>query len=111
MANITSQQLYDAGIQLARGGDLVRAEQYLVASMQRPIRTNPPDPTRSPGLAAVRSQSASCGFGCSLRLPWKCIASAACDATSVFASGASPRGAEAEGGAGCGAVAARWFVL
>lgn len=35
MANITAQQLYDAGIQLARGGDLVRAEQYLVASMQR----------------------------------------------------------------------------
>ncbi len=35
MANVTPQQLYTAGMQLARAGDLVRAEQYLVASMQR----------------------------------------------------------------------------
>ncbi len=35
MAQITGEQLFDAGMQLARAGDLVRAEQYLVASMQR----------------------------------------------------------------------------
>ena len=35
MASVTPQQLYAAGMQLARAGDLVRAEQYLVASMQR----------------------------------------------------------------------------
>jgi tetratricopeptide (TPR) repeat protein len=35
MANVTGQQLFEAGMQLARSGDLVRAEQYLVASMQR----------------------------------------------------------------------------
>ncbi len=35
MANVTGQQLYDTGLSAARAGDLVRAEQYLVASMQR----------------------------------------------------------------------------
>ncbi|MFO0649849.1 MAG: tetratricopeptide repeat protein [Polyangiales bacterium] len=41
MANVTGQQLYDTGLAAARAGDLVRAEQYLVASMQRgmPERT------------------------------------------------------------------------
>jgi tetratricopeptide (TPR) repeat protein len=35
MANVTAQQLYTTGLALAREGDLVRSEQYLVASMQR----------------------------------------------------------------------------
>ncbi len=35
MASVTAQQLYDTGLAAARAGDLVRAEQYLVASMQR----------------------------------------------------------------------------
>lgn len=35
MANVTAQQLYDTGLAAAQAGDLVRAEQYLVASMQR----------------------------------------------------------------------------
>lgn len=35
MASVTAQQLYDTGLAAARSGDLVRAEQYLVASMQR----------------------------------------------------------------------------
>lgn len=35
MANINAQQLYQAGLAMARAGDTVRAEQYLVASLQR----------------------------------------------------------------------------
>ncbi len=35
MAGVTARQLYDTGMTAARSGDLVRAEQYLVASMQR----------------------------------------------------------------------------
>jgi tetratricopeptide (TPR) repeat protein len=35
MANVSSQQLFDTGVTLVRAGDLVRAEQYLVASIQR----------------------------------------------------------------------------
>ncbi len=35
MASVSGRQLYEQGIEMARSGDLVRAEQYLVASMQR----------------------------------------------------------------------------
>lgn len=53
MAGVSGQQLFDAGMQLARSGDLVRAEQYLVASMQR----GAPDGQVMPQLVSVCVQA------------------------------------------------------
>ncbi len=53
MAGVSGQQLFDAGMQLARAGDLVRAEQYLVASMQR----GAPDGQVMPQLVSVCVQA------------------------------------------------------